>query len=241
MGVVLARGLGGEVISTPDDMPTLHIHLDEAGDWNFNPKGSPYFIITATWTFDPGPLARALTDLRYSLIRSGLSLEGFHASPDRQVVRDAVVRTMMAHSGWRFASIVLEKRRIHPTLHDPAKFYPQFAGALLRFILRGSSGNHATRVLIYADTLPINTRAKREGVLKAIRVTCSAELAEECQHHAFSHCHQSNAWIQVADYCCWGMHRKWANGDPRTYNQLSPRLAAPELVLTDRGDRTVYY
>ncbi|MHB1329244.1 MAG: DUF3800 domain-containing protein [Gemmatimonadales bacterium] len=222
-------------------MPTLHIHLDEAGNWAFNPKGSPYFAITATWTFDPSPLAQALTELRYSLVRSGVNIEGFHAAPQRQDIRNEVVATMMRHGGWLWGAVVVEKRKVHPSLYEPAKFYPTFAGYLLKFILRSGIRDNITRALVYTDSLPLDTNAKKEGVLKAIHQTCAAELAGACRHHAYSHCHESNAWIQATDYCCWSIQRKWALNDLRTYSQLRPRLAAQELNVTDRGDGTLYY
>jgi len=222
-------------------MATLHIHLDESGCWGFHQKGSRYLILTATWTFDPRPLAETLTNLRFSLLRNGHSIESFHAAPDKQATRDSVVAAMMSRADWHFASVVLEKRRINPTLRDPGRFYPTFAGTLLRFILRGGAGRSATRALIYADTIPLSTHAKREGVVKAIKTVCKAELSPGCSHHAFSHCHESNTWIQVTDYCGWAVQRKWERGDARTYDLVCPRMPRPELEVTAAGDGTTYY
>jgi hypothetical protein len=182
-----------------------------------------------------------LTQLRYSLVRGGHDTEGFHAAPDKQNVRDAVVRSLLAHQDWHFGAVVVEKCKVNPALHDPTRFFPQFAGYLLRFILRGRVAQHADNVLVYADTLPLDTRKKREGAIKAIKTACNAELRQGCTHYSYSHCHQSNAWIQVVDYCTWGVQRKWETGDPRTYDQLRPRMARTELNVTERGDGTTYY
>lgn len=222
-------------------MGTLHIHLDEAGDWNFHPKGSKYFILTAAWTFEPRQLAEDLSTLRFGLLRNGESIEGFHAAPDKQSTRNAVVATMLARTSWTFGAVVIEKSKVNPVIRDPGRFYPRFAGALLRFIFRGGLATTPSGVLVYTDTLPINTHAKREGTLKAIKTVCAAELQSGARYHAYTHCHESNAWIQVADYCCWGIQRKWEKGDPRTYDQLKPRLLAPELDVTAGGDGTTYY
>lgn len=222
-------------------MPTLHVHLDESGDWNFHRKGSKYYILAAAWTFDPKPLAQALTSLRYRLVKQGISIEGFHASPDKQATRDSVVQTLLVDKSWRFASVVMEKRRISPALRDPHKFYPKFASVLLRFILTGDRRASTSHLLVYADTLPIDTRAKRGGAIKAIKSVCSSRLRTGVAYHVFSHCHQSNPWIQVADYCCWGVQRKYESRDLRTYNLLASRLELPELLLTDAGDGHTYY
>ena len=223
-------------------MATLHIHLDESGDWAFSPKSSSrYFILTMAWTYDPRPLATALTSLRFAIVKGGVALESFHASPDSQTVRNRVVDTLMAHDGWSFAAVILEKCKVNPVLREPDAFYPKFAGSLLRFVLLGSHFRLGTdNVLVYADTLPM-TKVKREGVLKAMKKTCALSLPGTTEHHVFSYRRESNKWLQVADYCCWSMSRKWEGGDSRTYDRLRPRLAATELVITDRGDGTKYY
>lgn len=193
------------------------------------------------WTYDPLPLATDLTRLRFSLVKAGIGLESFHAAEDKQAVRNQVVTTMVSRPGWAFASVVLEKCKINPVLYAPDQFYPTFAGSLLRFVLRGSAFRSGTdRVLVFADTLPM-TKAKREGVLKALKQTCASGLAANVAHHVFSYRSHSNKWLQVVDYCCWAMSKKWERGNTLTYNQLRPRLAATELVITDRGDGTKYY
>jgi len=219
---------------------TLHIHLDESGNWEFSPKGSRFYSFAVAWTYDPQPLASALTTLRYGLVKQGHNIDGFHASPDQQATRDAVVRTLLGYSAWSFAAVVLEKCKVNPALREPQKFYPRFAGTLLKFVLRGRIRRGTSRVLFFADTLPLDTKAKREGVLKAIKTTSAAEIPT-VEHHVFSHRSESNKWIQVADYCCWSVHRKWESGDTRTYDSLRPRLAATELNVTDGGDQTTYY
>jgi hypothetical protein len=221
-------------------MPTLHVHLDESGNWEFSRKGSRYFVLAIAWTFEPRPLARTLTDLRFRLLRTGLNIDSFHAAPDKQATRDLVVKTMLADDSWNFAAVVMEKRKINPSIYEPQRFYPEFAGALLRFVLRGRAGRRADRVLIYADTIPMDSNKKREAVLKAMKTTCVA-CKGTTEYHVFSHRRESNPWLQAVDYCCWAVARKWENGDTRTYDQLRPRLGASELEITGRGDGTTYY
>jgi Protein of unknown function (DUF3800) len=222
-------------------VPTLHVNIDEAGCWNFHRKGSKFFILTVAWTYDPAPLARALTDLRFALVKKGIDIDSFHAAEDKQATRDAVVNTLLAVSGWNFAAVVMEKRLINPALYEPHRFYPKFAGSLLRFVLRGRMRAGTDNVLVYADTIPMTSSAKRQGVVKAMKTTCAELLPSSCASHIFSHPRQSNSWLQVVDYCCWGVQRKWQLKDERTYQQLLPKLAAPELNITAGGDGTAYY
>lgn len=217
-------------------MSTLHIHVDESGDFSFNPKGSRYYIFTAAWTYNPQALGNALTSLRFSLNKNGANLSKFHACDDQQVHRNAVVDTLSAHHSWWFASVVVEKRKVNPTIRKPETFYPKFLNSVLLFILRGGMKPNTSRVLVYTDRVPID--AKKHLVNKSINDLCLRTL--KVPYQVMHHPSESNAWLQVADYCSWAVCRKWQNGDPRTYERLRPRLLALERDVL-QGGTTIYY
>ena len=225
-------------------MATIHIHVDESGDFNFSPTGSRYYIFTSAWTYDPKPLADALTKLRFSLIKAGHFQTGqelacFDASADPAPRRELVLPELRSHGGWSFASIVVDKPKLNPALYDPFTFYPKFLSLVLRFIFKGRLLLGTTQVLIYTDTLPF---AKNQAL--AVEVAIKAECKSDLGGVPFRICHhrtESNSWLQVTDYCSWGMCRKWEHGDPAAYNALRLRLAAPELDPMSRGDGTIYY
>lgn len=218
-------------------MATLHVCLDESGDLRFTPKGSKYYIFAVAWTFDPRPLAHDLGDLRYSLLKQGHDLHSFHATEDRQPNRDAVVAKLLAHNGWQFAGLVVEKAKVNPTIREDRQFYPQFASMLLKFVFRGRLAG-ANRVLAFTDTLPISSH--KAAVIKTFKTVCRSELSATTPFEIYHHPRAANCWIQVADYCCWSLYRKWENGDRRTYDQLLPKLAATELDAL-RAGTTLYY
>jgi hypothetical protein len=220
-------------------LSTLHIHLDESGDFTFSPKGSAFYVFAVTWTHTPAPLAAALTDLRYSLLREGQDLERFHACEDKQAHRDAVVKVIAGAVDLTFAGMVVEKRMVNPVIRDPVEFYPKFASMLLRFVLRSRAAKAADRVLIYTDVLPV--QRNRRAVEKTIKQACAGEFSNRKTYHLYHHSCSSNCWLQVTDYCSWALFKKWEQKDSRTYDQIKPRLAAAELCLTARGDQTVYY
>lgn len=225
-------------------MPAIHVHVDESGDFNFSPAGSRFYIFTTAWTYDPAPLADALTRLRFGLIKvghlqTGQELSCFHASDDPAPRRTQVIHTLVGQGGWNFASIVVDKPRVNPSLYDAFTFYPKFLSMVLRFIFKGRLLRGTSQVLIYTDTLPF-TKRQALAVELAIKAECKADLGgipfQVCHHRR-----ESNAWLQVTDYCCWGMCRKWEHGDATTYNALHPRLAATEIDPMSRGDGTLYY
>lgn len=194
-------------------------------------------MFAVNWTYDPFPLARALTALRFSLTKQGYDLPSFHACDDEQAHRDAVVQLMNNHAAWSYAAIVIEKAKVNPSLRDPRDFYPKFASILLSFVFRGNVMRTAGRVLVYTDRLPINKH--KASVEIAIKKAANKELGRKT-FEVFHHPRASNAWIQVADYCAWAVFRKWERADPRTYEQMLSRLTKREIEIT-RGDGAIYY
>jgi hypothetical protein len=217
---------------------TLHVHLDEAGNFKFAPTGSRYFIFTITWTFDPEPLARALTALRFGLIKSGENLQTFHATTDRQAHRDQVIDVMTANRNWKYASLVIEKRKVNPSLRQPGRFYSEFASRALKFVSKGVVTRDTARVLFYTDRIPI--QEKKSAVEAAIKKYVGSDLPKGMPFGIYHHAKESNAWIQATDYCCWGVGRKWESKDTRTYDSLRAHLETPELDAMRHGT-TAYY
>lgn len=222
-------------------MNTLHIHVDESGDLNFKANGSRFYIFTAAWTYHPLPLASSLENLRFSLIKDGRGsrLSKFHACEDQQAHRNAVVDLILSEKRWWFASIVIEKRKINPTIRTPEIFYPRFLSVILRFVFRGNMKESTSKVLVYTDSLPLKSNKAKQTASEVIKAVCDKELGG-IPSHIMHHTSDSNKWLQIADYCSWSVCRKWENGDTRTYDRLRSRLLKPELDVTARGG-TVYY
>jgi len=222
-------------------VPTLHAHLDESGNLDFSPAGSRYYVFAVAWTYDPAPLALDLTALRFSLLKHGHGeqLSGFHACDDPAPRRNLVISVLLNHKNWNFAAIVVDKPRVNPALYEPMTFYSKFAGMALRFVFKGRVRPGTSQVLVYTDTLPFE-RKRALAVEVAIKKSCGADL-HGLPYRVFHHRREGNAWIQVADYCCWSVCRKWENGNPDAYNLLRARLAAPEIDPMSRGDGTLYY
>jgi hypothetical protein len=217
---------------------TLHVHLDESGNFNFNPAGSKYYVFTAAWTYDPAPIAHALTTLRFGLLKQGHNLTHFHASEDKQVNRDAVVATLARLPDWNFAAVVIEKAKVNPSIREPHRFYPMFASSVLRFAFKSQVRSNTDTALVFTDSLPVNKF--RGAAEKAIKLSCRRELPPEVHFECFHHPAASNPWIQAVDYCCWAVFKKWERQDLRTYDQLRHRLLAPELDALRRGAQRYY-
>jgi hypothetical protein len=223
-------------------MPTLHVHMDESGDFNFSQTGTRYYIFTAAWTYSPAPLALDLISLRYSIIKSGhgANLSAFHACEDPAPRRAMVMAAMLKYPSWNFASIVVDKPKVNPSIRTEDTFYPKFMAMVLRFVFKGRVHPATGKVLIYTDTLPF-PKKRVLAVETSIKASCRKDLPSHISFEICNHRRESNSWIQVADYCCWSVCRKWENHNTDAYDTLRPRLAAPEIDPMSRGDGTLYY
>jgi len=110
---------------------------------------------------------------------------------------------------------------------------------VLRFVFRGRVRPGTSQILVFTDTLPFE-RKRALAVEVAIKKSCHEDLPG-LRFQVFHHRRESNAWIQVADYCCWSVFRKWENGNLDAYNRLRARLADTEIDPMSRGDGTLYY
>ena len=145
---------------------------------------------------------------------------------------------MTAHTGWKYASIVIEKRKVNPSIRQPSRFYAKFAAMVLRFVSKGCLTKDTTRVLFFTDRMPI--QEKKSAVEAAIKSYVGSDVPKDIPFHIYHHPKESNAWIQATDYCCWGVWRKWENNDVRTYDSFKGHLEKPELDAMKSGT-TIYY
>lgn len=232
-----AERLGGEVVFL-GQMATLHIYLDEAGGLDFSIKGSQYYIFTVVWTYEPKQLADSLTNLQFDLLKQGHDISKFHAYEDNWNNRHAVISTIVSDGSWNYAAIVVEKAKVNPSLRRSHLFYPEFATMPLKFVLRGRVRPDTSLCMIITDTIPVSKH--RRSVEKAIKISCRSELPPTIPFHCYHHPSASNKLLQVVDYCCWAVQRKWELSDDRPYSQLRSHLVAPELDVLATG-KTRYY
>jgi hypothetical protein len=189
-------------------LPTLHVHLDEAGDLEFSLKGTAYYVFAVTWTYNPLPLASTLSNLRFGLNKAGFAIHQFHANPDPPPRRRLVLSAMVSDPHWYYAAVVVEKRKVHPSIRAPQHFYPKFARMPLHLVLGFRVRPGTSQVMIYTRYMPVSGKP-RAAIEGAIKIACRAHLSSHTPFHIFHHPNTSNCWLQVTDYCCWAVQRKW--------------------------------
>ncbi len=149
---------GAISVSAPS---SLYIFLDEGGNFDFSPGGTQYFTLTSVTASRPFAWDAALMSLKYDELERGSDAEYFHASEDKQIVRNRVFATIAQHVDTiRIDSIIVPKRKIVPELRLPEKFYPRMLGYLLRYVVQHESLDASTAVLAVTDIAPVKARQK---------------------------------------------------------------------------------
>lgn len=217
---------------------TLYIFLDEAGDFNFSPTGTRYFVLTSVAKVRPFNVSRELHSLKYDLMEAGSENEYFHASEDRQHTRDKVFEVIKTNIDDKVIdALVVEKRKTGPALQDPKRFYPEMLGYLLTYVLKYTDLLHVSEVIIVTDTLPL--KKKRQAIEKTIKTTLKTKLPKGVVYRLLHHASKSCFGLQIADYCSWAIFRKWQKGDSRSYDLIKHGIRSEFDIF--RTGTTHYY
>jgi len=199
-----------------------YIYADEAGNFDFNRKsGASQYFILATVTLNDCSVGDSLLRLRRELAWQGVQLsQEFHATEDTQVVRDQVFSVIASHN-FRIDVTILEKSKTVPYLQDrPDRFYKQAWHIHLKYI--------APQIVTLDDELlvvgaSLGTRKRRAAFLSDLNDVVAQATPTAIYRVAFwpASC---DPCLQVADYCCWAIQRKWERGDSRSYNLIRNKI-----------------
>jgi hypothetical protein len=202
-----------------------YVFADEFGNFDFsrNQGASRYYAVGTVTLFDdePAALRHALHELRTRLAWKGIGLDSaFHATTDRQDIRDEVYKVLLQHP-LRIDVTILEKSKAQPhTRKDEPTFY-KFAWYyhLKHLAARRLQAND--RLLLSAAEL--GTRKKRAAFRAALQDVC-AQCAFHLSHQVAFWPFHSEPCLGAADYALWAVMRKWERGDPRSHDLIQHQV-----------------
>lgn len=218
-------------------MPKHYIFADEAGDLTFQ-RGqniSRYFIL-CTIHLESCKVGHDLLELRRDLIWRDLPLgEYFHASHDKQIVRDAV-----------FGLIQREDFQVQATVMEKSKGQAHIRQSKERFYQYGwfYHAKHAISRMVRADaeflvtTASVGTK-KGQAIFTAGVNDVFQQTIPRDRWKTFFCPSAADPCLQLADYCTWAIQKKWERGDSRSYNLIANKVTY-EYDLWQRG-LTHYY
>jgi hypothetical protein len=180
----------------------------------------------------------ALHELRRDLVWRGLDLSrsgDFHAAEDRQVVRNGVFQVISKHD-FRIDATILEKAKALPHLrmtderfYQTAWFY-HMKRLIQRLVTREDE--------LFVVAASLGTGAKRNRFFGALNQSM-AQCAPANEYRTICWPAASDPCLQIADYCCWALKRKWEDADNRSYSLIEEKLRS-EIDLFSRGTKTYY-
>lgn len=102
---------------------SLFVFVDESGNLDFSVSGTKFYVLAAVATTDPIRSATLLQKLKYSHLERGDDVEIFHASEDRQYIRNDVIDVIksmqdMITSHYIFA----QKNKTNPSIQNAPAF-----------------------------------------------------------------------------------------------------------------------
>lgn len=225
-------------MNEPLSLHPVYIFLDEGGNFDFSQKGTKYFTITSVLKTRPFKTFSDLTSLRYDLIESGLDIEHFHASEDRQAVRDRVFE-ILGNDLDRFMvdSVIAEKRKTGPALQERSEFYSRMLGYLLRYVIERIDFKTVSKIIVITDSLPIAKR--RVSFEKTVKKTLKSMLPKNIPYVIMHHNSKSASGLQMADYFNWAIFRKWERGDSRSFDIIKDAVRS-EFEIFRTGEKNYY-
>lgn len=218
-------------------MARRFIFADEAGDFNFSRGNniSRYFIV-CTVTMSSCDVAHDLLALRRQLVWDGEPIgDYFHASVDKQKIRDAVFGAIGDHQ-FRIQATIMEKSKAMPhvrvTKHRFYQFgwFYHFKHSLVRHLQKGDE------FLITAAS--VGTKKGQAVFTNAVNDVAQQNLPRDRWRTDFWPC-SNDPCLQVADYCTWAIQRKWERGDEKSYSLIKDRITY-EYDLWERGTKHYY-
>jgi hypothetical protein len=201
------------------------VFADEAGDFEFSkkPNASKYFIVCALKA-DSCELGHDLLKLRRELLWDGVHIpDYFHASEDKQFVRDRVFQVLNSHEFEIYAQ-VLEKSKAQPKIRGTKHRFYQYAWFYLfkntmpKIIQSANDQLMVTTASIGVKKGQADFSAAVVDVLQQTqRVDAGSWRTTFCSS-------ASDPCLQAVDYCTWAIQRRWERSDARSYDLIKHKI-----------------
>lgn len=215
-------------------MTRKYVFVDEAGNFDFSPRGSRYFILSSV-TLDDCTVGDELLALRRELVWRGSELtDAFHATDDKQAVRDEVFK-LLSNYDFRIDSTIFEKAKAYPHLQREDRFY-ELAWYLHMKHVTPRIATPQDELLVVSASVATK---KRQQLLGTAMAGVMAQMARTAFARTTYWPAASDPCLQVADYCCWAIQRKWERDDHRSYILVEAKIRT-EFDVFRLGSQKAY-
>lgn len=218
-------------------MSLVYIFGDESGNFDFsNSEGASRYLIITTVTVQDCSIGDDLLELKRQLHWEGYEVKDhFHATDDRQAVRDRVF-DLLGQRDFRIDATLLEKAKTEPQLaQDDALFYKTAWFLHLKHLVPKVVGAGDEVFLVAASMKTKGKRASAHGALKDVM----NQVAHPGRYVVASWRASTDPCLQVADYCCWAIQKKWEKEDNRSHVLIADKIRS-EYDIFAVGSKRYY-
>ncbi len=199
---------------------TSYIFLDEAGNFDFSQNGTKHFVITSVTMKRPFVFFPCLDEYKYDCLEYGIESEYFHCAEDNSHIRERVFDIISKNiDNIQIDAIIVNKTIMQSKFMDEKSFYIPIMCGAIGFAIKNKIDNGAKKIILITDTIPIKKR--RELVEKAIKQKISSILPKKINYTILHNSSKSHYGLQIADYCCWSIFRKWERLDEKYYDKIA--------------------
>lgn len=227
----------------------LFIFIDESGNFDFSPIGTNNFVLTAISTTEPLKDRQVLNKFRYELLSQGNNQECFHATEDKQTIRDRFYDFVCSYDDFFIDSVIAQKNKANPSLYieqyvknnknikvvNGAEFYRVVSQTLLQFVFKRFQSAYIEKIVVVMDNL--FTENKRQYILKYLKSYLKTYFKKP--FYIYFHKTESDLNSQIADYCGWAIYIKNERSEIRPIERIKNKIKS-EFPIFARG-RTNYY
>lgn len=195
---------------------TLYIFIDESGNFDFTETGTRHFVLTAVSTFLPLHKRSHLMKLRYDLLAQDHDQEFFHASEDRQFVRDGVFARLKELIEIDVDAVIARKRELAGIAAlDDVLYGTMLHSALAHIFLRHDRAEVRNIVVVIGALF---TGRKRELILKNLKAQLKKLVTKP--YHIYFHRVMTDINCQIADYCGWAIYVAFERNEHRPLESI---------------------
>lgn len=219
------------------------IFADESGNFDFraHQSASRYFSIgsiSLTSDSERVKLRAQLDGLSDRLLLSGFPGNGaFHASEDRQAVRDRVFPLLM-EVDFQVHITAIEKRKVAPERRESDAAFYGYAWHLhiVNLLTRVAPGDQ-----LFVIAAALQTKQSRRHFLQGVQHAVEQSQPRGVTTRVYFWRDESDRCLQAADYCLWAASRLLEQGDSRAKAQLGGRLDGTTIFKPLAGSQRIYY
>ena len=129
-------------------------------------------------------------------------------------------------------SLIAEKRKTEPTLTRDGRLYSEMLSCLLSRVVSRPANSKLSEVTVIADVVPL--RSRRRAIEKSVRSALSTTLPKRPIFRVLHHDSRAHYGLQVADYLCWAVFRKYERGESGFFDQVRPAMLS-EVEFFESG------